>query len=141
MSLSNIKLSGDENDYTLIISDLEGDSILKFFNDINSFEKFINNINNNIIITGDIIDSTTGFGLNINNCLDTKSNNINNLLLISKYNNIHLILGNRDLNKLKCLSLCKLEEPETRKRSATIGGGDDSLIRDFNNGNINLEND
>ena len=122
----SVKLTGQEVNFTLFISDLEGDSIYKYFVDDDAFNRFISIASNNqIIITGDIFDSTTGPGMSINDVLSRKSNNIQTLELIVEHANIFLLFGNRDLNKLKCIALCKLER---------IVDGDNTLINNFNMG-------
>ena len=79
-----------------------------------------------IYICGDLIDSTAISGFkNIN---EGKKFNLQNIFNFLKYENIKLIFGNRDLNKIKCKILNKLN-------------GDSEIIKKFNNGDINLEYD
>lgn len=129
----------------IAISDPEGCDILKqaqFFPDKDT--------NIQLYICGDIFDSTGDIGVKLydpfvnkpqnsnrygeidekqsiinENRLYTKSHNLHNIKTCLKYPNIHLIFGNRDLNKLKCKYLCVLN-------------GDSPLIKNFNEGNIDL---
>jgi hypothetical protein len=89
-----------------IISDYEGE-------EINS--KLYNN-NNKLLICGDILDSTVGGGFQqnfiraegkINNI--PKIYNLRNISAIVTNPNIHLIFGNRDINKFKCKFLTKMK--------------------------------
>lgn len=106
-------------------SDPEGYDILKM-TDFNP-----NKSDNKLIICGDILDST--FIGNISSDYDklkAKSFNLRNIRNVLLNKNITLVLGNRDLNKIKCMQLCKLS---TKK-----GAPNNELINKFNNGNIDL---
>jgi hypothetical protein len=90
-----------------------------------------------LYICGDLIDSTASFGDHIGikdnivtdiNRVRAKSCNLHNIALCMVHERIHLIFGNRDLNKLKCKFLCKL-------------AGKGEFIDKFNNGNIDLKID
>lgn len=104
-----------ESNPILIISDLEGFSINSSINSSTKYSK--------LILNGDIIDST--FTSSITDRLDNKSFNIRNIKEAESNESIINILGNRDINKIKCKFLCKLN-------------GNNMLIENFNNGNINL---
>ncbi len=113
------------NSKVRIISDLEGEGIP----DVN---------NEKILICGDILDSTISRGVDTSKMPISgtigkfnKTYNIRNLLNVVNNANIRLILGNRDLNKLKCNPLCKMKTPSKDK----------SLYVDFNEGRINLSKD
>jgi hypothetical protein len=102
--------------HTHIISDYEGEKIL----DLESGK--------NLLICGDILDSTVGGGgdaskISVNGSVGgiSKNHNLYNIHQVITNNNIQLILGNRDLNKLKCAVLCKVKNNN-----------------DFNIGNITL---
>jgi hypothetical protein len=121
----------------IVISDPEGHDIYSLMN-----KNFCTNTK--IIICGDIIDSTMSSRNDImydpKICNDlkldlfkNKSYNLHNLDEIDK-KNISVFLGNRDLNKIKCVFLNKLKR---------IAGVNDTskLINHFNNGNdYNLVN-
>ncbi len=97
----------------MVISDLEGYKIPPF--------------EGKLIITGDLIDSTISpvDSLDFQKYKDFKSNNLKNIHRVISDDNIDFILGNRDINKIKCAILCKLK-------------GSSDIINQFNNGNINL---
>ena len=127
-----------------IISDPEGRDIMDMVKKSNeeSYE-------NKILILGDIIDST-----NVDlseNKLNTTYNNIKNLINCVTNDNIKYVFGNRDINKLKVLSLTKLnnfEDSYYEKRNESLSTMDkdaykdsfDSKIKRFNNCTEKLEN-
>ena len=135
-----------------VISDPEGYDILKQADfDPKDTDK-------QLYICGDILDSTGDIGIKIftnqtpppkdsvlkvgdiddlhnkHNLdkLNAKSHNLKNIQTCLKHSNIHLIFGNRDLNKLKCKFLCVLENNKS---------GYNEFITKFNEGNINLTSD
>ena len=131
----NCDLTEFVNDYSgcRIISDTEGLDII--YMSIYSGE----NYNGNILVCGDMIDSTlsqdnqkeledaitkNNFD-DIRKVLEIKSNNLKNIYQVLTSKKIRLVFGNRDLNKFKCKWLCKLF-------------GKSELIDKFNNGNIDL---
>lgn len=75
-----------------------------------------------IYICGDLIDSTSSGYLKIDK---DKIFNLHNIFIILKSPKIELILGNRDINKIKCCILNKLN-------------GRDKLIDNYNIGNMDL---
>lgn len=124
----------------IAISDPEGYDILA---QAGGFKK-----DKELYVCGDLIDSTMDIGIPIYNPyvkvqegkifgeiidkptvdfdrLAAKSCNLHNIALCMVHERIHLIFGNRDLNKLKCKFLCKLD-------------GKGEFIDKFNNGNIDL---
>ena len=82
--------------------------------------------NNEIYICGDLIDSTAV----LKSMTRIKNYNLQNIYRCITNPNIKVCLGNRDLNKFKCYYLCNLDE--------TI---QNDLVRQFNNGEINLTYD
>jgi hypothetical protein len=67
-----------------------------------------------LIVLGDLLDSAVAVGSNIlkmGNLAELKSNNLDNLLQCRNNPNIHVMFGNRDLNKLKVLPLAKITAP------------------------------
>jgi hypothetical protein len=110
----------------IIISDLEGLNIHNYISENISFDK--------LVITGDIIDSTI-IDKELENdklFLEYKAHNIFNIAFICDNENVILILGNRDLVKIKIklgFQLIINDDIEVRK-----------LITDFNNGNIIINN-
>ena len=109
-----------------ILSDLEGASIRDTIEKIS--EK--NEIPNKIFITGDIIDSTmTNFDINV--LKKNKSNNLDNISYCLFTNNLTLILGNRDLNKIKLINALKINVNAPGLTTDQI-----SQFTNFNNGNI-----
>lgn len=68
-----------------------------------------------ILVCGDILDSTVAG--NIKELLNLKSNNLKNIHTVLTNPNVRLILGNRDINKIKCRSLAslKLQTPLAKK--------------------------
>lgn len=84
----------------------------------------------NVYICGDLLDST--FVGNINSgYLNAKSNNLKNIHTILTNNRFKSVLSNRDLNKIKCLYLCKLDEKLYENTK-------EPFIKQFNDGKINL---
>ena len=137
-----------------ILSDLEG-------YDINNYTKDINPQNiqkETVYVCGDILDSTAVFPLNIDNkdktnILQKKIFNLQNIYkFITQTNDSNiiykLILGNRDLNKIKCKFLCELDTDinliknihKTVKKGSIILNTSFSaqLIKLYNNGEVNL---
>ena len=109
----------------IAISDVEGfdiNSTLPVECHCNSVNECLICNTNDIFICGDLLDSTSAPGHNIN---ENKKFNLRNILKVIKHTNINLILGNRDLNKIKCLSLNKLNT-------------DGINSKNFNDGNIIL---
>jgi hypothetical protein len=78
-----------------------------------------------IYICGDLLDSTNS-SYPKDKILKEKIYNLRNILKVINSTNINLILGNRDLNKIKCLVLNKLIE------------NNNNLIKQFNSGDINF---
>jgi len=112
-------------------------SIVKFndcFTKCNCHEKIANPPPKQLIICGDIGDSTLPFGVTGFNKVIEKNKiyNLRNLLNIQNDDNIIYILGNRCINKIKCLMLNKLNLV-TESNSEL-----NSLITKFNQGNITL---
>lgn len=103
------------------ISDPEGYDILT---QAGRFEPAGKDKDKTLYVCGDLIDSTGDIS---GDRIKTKSHNIRNIMNCLKNENIHLIFGNRDLNKIKCKFLCVLD-----------GNGQET--KNFNNGNINLNN-
>lgn len=125
---------------THIISDYEGEKIP--------------DISENLLICGDIIDSTVGGGgdstqMPVNGLVGGISKNFNlyNIHQVLTKPNIRLILGNRDLNKIKCLPLCKMKYMKKKYEIKEAENIKDEIIKEkdniqkFNNGNINLSTD
>jgi hypothetical protein len=119
---------------THIISDYEGEKIP--------------DISENILICGDIIDSTVGGGGDASQMPFTgsvgdisKNHNLYNIHKVLTNPNIRLILGNRDFNKIKCLPLCKMKYMTTPNKDKQKIGEEKQNIQQFNNGNINLSTD
>jgi len=87
-----------------------------------------------IVVCGDLLDSTmvTPPNQTPNPILSKlKSFNLFNIHEVIKPNsNVILTLGNRDLNKIKCRYLCKLDE--------TVFNARKDLVYQFNNGTIDL---
>ena len=89
---------------TFAISDLEGfypDQVLPIYNSIKHDKQ------NEIIICGDIIDSTIK-SIPTTSILELKSNNLKTIYEIVINPNICLTFGNRDLNKIKVGPLTEL---------------------------------
>jgi hypothetical protein len=117
MSLTNNTTSGIGIDLNncRIISDPEGYDINQLLND-----KEGKNINNgNILVLGDLLDST--FIEDKDNKDKTtkmknqKKFNIRNLHLVNESTNIFVAMGNRDLNKIKCRQLLTFKEDKEQE--------------------------
>ena len=93
-----------------IISDPEGYDINQLLNDKES----TNIKNGNILVLGDLLDSTF-IGTPSADQFETKSYNIRNLDLVNKNENIFVAMGNRDLNKIKCHQLLALKKEDKYK--------------------------
>ncbi len=124
MTNSNLESFFKSHNNVHIISDYEGEQIKS--------EEY--NSSNGLIICGDILDSTVGFGFQENFNKSTgdindikKVYNLRNIVSIVNNKNIHLIFGNRDVNKFKCKYLTKMKKYQK---------GD--IYYNFNRGNINL---
>jgi hypothetical protein len=100
---------------TVVISDLEGFDISKSFNPTQTYRE--------LVLNGDILDSTFLGPLGVR--LENKSYNLRNIIAALENPRITNILGNRDINKIKCKYLCKLNGSKTQ-------------IENFNNGEIDL---
>ncbi len=118
----------NSNKQTHIISDYEGEQIP---------EQYQKQKDLNLLICGDILDSTVGVGgddtqMPVDGSVGkiSKVANLYNIYQITENPQIKLILGNRDLIKLKCIALCKIKY----KKGSTE-------INNFNQGNINLSYD
>ena len=117
---------------TYILSDLEGSSVETTIKKICKNEPSIEKI----FITGDIIDSTMlTFDLEI--LKDHKSNNLENINYCVFNNNLSLLLGNRDLNKIKLINALKIELPDD---SSTFTD-QQQKFKDFNDGNVDMDRD
>jgi len=110
---------------TFAISDLEGfypDQVLPMYNSI-KYDKL-----NEIIVCGDIIDSTIK-STPTPSILELKSNNLKTIYDIVVNSNICLTFGNRDLNKIKVgplTELCYYGQDENSRK----------LINSFNSGDL-----
>jgi len=110
---------------TFAISDLEGfypDQVLPMYNSI-KYDKL-----NEIIVCGDIIDSTIK-STPTSSILELKSNNLKTIYDIVVNSNICLTFGNRDLNKIKVgplTELCYYGQDENSRK----------LINSFNSGDL-----
>ena len=109
---------------TFAISDLEGfypDQVLPMYNSI-KYDKL-----NEIIVCGDIIDSTIKSTPTIG-ILELKSHNIKTIFDIVVNSNIYLTFGNRDLNKIKVGPLTELcyygQDENSRKLIDSFNSGD-----------------
>jgi hypothetical protein len=144
------KRSPSPNDLKFVaISDPEGYDIIQQADNFDPTEK---DKNKKLYICGDIIDSTGDIGIKLFdpfgnnpkksediigqisdtvtfdiNRLIAKSNNLKNINTVLNHDNIHLIFGNRDLNKLKCRWLCKLKDHDNQQ------------IKQYNLGDIQLD--
>jgi len=113
-----------------VISDVEGEDILSLLpSNITINNGIITNEDVEIIICGDVLDSTVPFPFTIDDYyIQKKSFNLRNLKLINNNpDKIKYVLGNRDLNKIKCLYLNKLNNDDNNE-----------YINCFNNGNCDL---
>ena len=105
-----------------IISDIEGGDIDLFVNKIDGRW-----YNGKIIVTGDLIDSTT----RDKKLFDVLSFNIRNLIKCVTYpTKIKYVLGNRDLNKIKVFHLTTLEKQQQ------LNPYQENILYQFNKGNI-----
>ena len=89
--------------------------------------------NFDLYICGDLTDSTFIGKFDdpkLSAYINLKSNNLKNIYNVVNNDNYNLVLGNRDLNKLKCLLLCELNNDDNSDKG--------SIISKFNNGNIDL---
>ena len=110
---------------TYILSDLEGSSIKKTLEKIPVVES------ENIIITGDIIDSTmTTFNIDV--LQKYKSNNLENINYCVFTDNLTLLLGNRDLCKIKLINALKIKLPTDKTTDQY------KQFNDFNNGCVDM---
>lgn len=105
----NDKLLLTQNKF-LTISDPEGYDLYQLFND--SINKD-NNESQKIpkIVLGDLLDSTL-IGTLTEDIIPYKSFNIRNLASVLIDENLYSIMGNRDLNKIKCFKLLKLKSKD-----------------------------
>ena len=109
---------------TYIFSELKGSNIKTILNNIKLDNKDNQLTDKNIIIIGNIIDSKNTINYSD---INKKSFNLQNIYYCIN-NNIKLILGNEDLNKLKLYKFLQISNTNNNK-----------LFNDFNNGNINLD--
>ena len=87
-------------------------------------QNVINKVNKPIIYLGDLFDSSCKFGSDCEDpeVLNRFSFNIRNIKTIKdNIKNIHIFLGNRDINKLKLLELLKLNDEKDWKKIFTTG--------------------
>ena len=120
----------------IAISDLEGISIGSSVPECEKCQN--NNCPCKVYICGDIIDSTLSIPTNTKEnkeLFEDKLNehkifNLRNIYDIITNDKYKLILGNRDINKIKCISLCKLKNTNNNE-----------IIKGFNNSGINLTED
>jgi len=121
---------------TIAISDLEGFDINKYIcTGICNQENCSCTLDNtNLIICGDIMDSTvspnTKEVASLELLTTEKIFNLRNIMRIVDDPDIILTLGNRDINKIKCLLLNKLEKPDKSNYD---------LINRFNMGHMNFK--
>jgi hypothetical protein len=126
---SNNKPSMPSNPYSANLTDLLNNKSVKLISDPEgySFTHLLNQSDDSpvlasetepLIVLGDILDSTAvGNILKMVNLAELKSHNLDNLLQCRDNPNIHLMFGNRDLNKLKVLPLTLLY---SKNNSSTI---------------------
>lgn len=124
---------------TKIISDYEGEKIPE--------------LTENLLICGDIIDSTVGGGgdsskMPVNGHVGdiSKNHNLYNIYRVLTDDKIRLILGNRDFNKIKCLPLCKMKyimtvKKQTEQKDKKEKEKEKTDIENFNNGKLDLSLD
>lgn len=98
-----------------LISDPEGYSFAHLLNIKNTTDQ-IATTETPLIVLGDLLDSAiaitaTGNILKMGNLAELKSHNLDNLLQCRTNQNIYVMFGNRDLNKLKLLPLTALNPP------------------------------
>ena len=97
-----------------LISDPEGYSFAHLLN-LRDENPVLATESEPLIVLGDLLDSAVAAGgsniLKMGNLAELKSNNLANLLQCRDNGNIHVMFGNRDLNKLKVLPLAKVKAP------------------------------
>lgn len=122
----------------LATSDIEGYSL-------NS----IIDLNKENIVCGDILDSTLSGMVPLAKFLNAKSHNLRNIqTILQNPGKVILVLGNRDINKIKCKFLCTLKMNDNEYTTMFNNGGIDlnietyqKLKEGFNGGNPwNIEN-
>lgn len=96
-----------------LISDPEGYSFAHLLNQKDELPELASE-SEPLIVLGDLLDSAiavtaTGNILKMGNLAELKSHNLDNLLQCQNNHNIHVMFGNRDLNKLKVLPLAKVK--------------------------------
>ena len=80
-----------------------------------------------LYILGDLTDSTAATAFeNLPGFLQRKSFNLRNIMHVVNDERVHLVLGNRDLNKIRCVALNKLNPDVGR------------LVAEFNHGRVQL---
>jgi hypothetical protein len=107
---------------TYFISDPEGHDIMT--------NGFVLGEHDSLYILGDLTDSTVSPPLlpgNLPNFLQLKSFNLQNIMRVVKDERTHLIFGNRDLNKIRCIALNKLTNEDG-----------DPYVAKYNDGSIGL---
>ena len=91
-----------------------------------------------LYVCGDIIDSTFVGNLEKEEkYISAKSYNLHNIRCCAFMDNVKLIFGNRDLNKLKCKYLCTLKKIDNNPVITELTQIN-KFIASFNNGNIDL---
>ena len=94
-----------------------------------------------LYVCGDIIDSTFVENLEKEEkYITAKSYNLHNIRCCAFMDNVKLIFGNRDLNKLKCKYLCTLKEIDNNPVITELTQIN-NFIDSFNKGNIELSFD
>jgi hypothetical protein len=117
-----------------IVSDLKGADLVNRFCQCTSVKKSITckeckciiGVKDKIIICGKVTDSTTSQPEHSKTYMN-RSKNLSNLIEINNNENISLVVGNRDLNKIKLLLLGKLNNQYG-----------DKMIAKFNDGSIDI---
>jgi UDP-2,3-diacylglucosamine pyrophosphatase LpxH len=107
---------------TYFISDPEGHDIMT-----NGFKL---GEDDSLYILGDLTDSTVSPGVplaSLDKFLELKSFNLRNIMRVVADKRIHLIFGNRDLNKIRCIALNKL-----------TNAANDQIVAEYNDGSIDL---
>jgi len=122
---ANTNRNGSENSTSVskikVISDLEGYPIDKLKN------------GEELIICGDITDTTFAPpNIDFDIIKNNKCNNLKNIWDINNNNKISIIFGNRDINKIKCIYVNRLDNDTSYSIEKN------NLIDQFNNGNIIL---
>ena len=122
-----------------VISDVEGEDILSLLpiNITFNNDGQITNKDIEIIICGDVLDSTVPYPFTIDDYyIKKKSFNLRNLKLINNNpEKIKYVLGNRDLNKIKCLYLNKLKNNNNNNNINCFNNGICSSFEKTNNEN------